>query len=103
MTGEQSSMTDKPLPASAALAPSIVGGENASPLEAKRFAGAASARASLLHTVRVVAWSFLGIRRRADHERDAPALHPLGIVAVGILMAGFFVLTLISIVRWVVA
>jgi hypothetical protein len=60
-------------------------------------------RASLLETVRVVAWSFIGIRRRADHDRDAVHLHPLGVIAVGIGMAALFVLTLVAVVRAVVA
>ena len=56
-------------------------------------------RASLIETVRVVAWSFIGIRRRADHDRDAVHLHPLGVIGVGIGMAAIFVLTLVAIVR----
>lgn len=60
-------------------------------------------RASLIETVRVVAWSFIGIRRRADHDRDAVHLHPLGVIAVGIGMAAAFVLTLVAVVRAVVA
>jgi len=56
-------------------------------------------RASLIETVRVVAWSFIGIRRRADHDRDAMHLHPLGVIGVGIGMAAIFVLTLVAIVR----
>ena len=56
-------------------------------------------RASLIETVRVVAWSFIGIRRRADHDRDAAHLHPLGVIGVGIGMAAIFVLTLVAIVR----
>ena len=60
-------------------------------------------RASLVETIRVVAWSFIGIRRRADHDRDAVHLHPLGVIAVGIGMAALFVLTLVAVVRAVVA
>jgi len=56
-------------------------------------------RASVIETVRVVAWSFIGIRRRADHDRDAVHLHPLGVIGVGIGMAAIFVLTLVAIVR----
>ncbi|NBT76932.1 MAG: DUF2970 domain-containing protein [Betaproteobacteria bacterium] len=56
-------------------------------------------RASVIETVRVVAWSFIGIRRRADHDRDAVHLHPLGVIGVGIGMAAVFVLTLVAIVR----
>ena len=59
-------------------------------------------RASVIETVRVVAWSFIGIRRRADHDRDAVHLHPLGVIGVGIGMAAIFVLTLVAIVRNIV-
>ena len=60
-------------------------------------------RASVVETVRVVAWSFIGIRRRADHDRDAVHLHPLGVIGVGIGMAAIFVLTLVAIVRTIVS
>jgi hypothetical protein len=52
----------------------------------------------VIETVRVVAWSFIGIRRRADHDRDAVHLHPLGVIGFGIVMAAVFVLTLVAIV-----
>lgn len=55
-----------------------------------------------LQTVKAVAWSFLGIRKRADHEADATRLNPVHVVIAGVVMAALFVLTLLTIVRWVV-
>jgi hypothetical protein len=69
------------------------------PAEPPAVVAAPQRRASVIETVRVVAWSFIGIRRRADHDRDAVHLHPLGVIGVGIGMAAIFVLTLVAIVR----
>ncbi len=58
---------------------------------------------SLLKTVRAVAWSFIGIRKRSGYEEDSATLSPLHIVAVGIVGAALFVVALIFLVKWVVA
>ncbi|MBZ8140285.1 hypothetical protein CLD22_10290 [Rubrivivax gelatinosus] len=59
--------------------------------------------ASLLQTLRAVAWSFFGVRRRADHEEDVRRLNPALVVGVGIAAALVFVIVLLLLVRWVVA
>ncbi|MGZ8981703.1 MAG: DUF2970 domain-containing protein [Burkholderiaceae bacterium] len=55
--------------------------------------------ASFLDTVRAVLWSFFGVRRKADYERDAARLNPVHVIIAGVLAAAFFVFTLIMIVR----
>ena len=57
--------------------------------------------ASPWQTLKAVAWSFIGIRRGADHEADATRLNPVHVIIAGLLMAAVVVLTLITIVRWV--
>jgi hypothetical protein len=59
-------------------------------------------RGSLLQTVRAVAWSFFGVRRRADHEEDLARLNPLHVVIAGIAGAALFVVALVLLVRWVI-
>ncbi len=58
--------------------------------------------ASLWATVKAVAWSFFGVRRRKDHEADFAQLNPLHVVIIGVLMGILFVLALVTIVRLIV-
>ncbi|MCW5632701.1 MAG: DUF2970 domain-containing protein [Rubrivivax sp.] len=55
-----------------------------------------------LQTVRAVLWSFFGVRRRAEYERDVQRLDPRHVVVAGIVAAALFVLLLVVLVRWVV-
>ncbi|MCU0763485.1 MAG: DUF2970 domain-containing protein [Hydrogenophaga sp.] len=58
---------------------------------------------TLLGTVKAVLWGFLGVRRQNDYQEDIAKLHPLHIMAVGVVMAFLFVLGLMILVNWVVA
>ena len=58
-------------------------------------------KASMSQVARAVFWSFLGIRRSDDHDRDAVTITPVQIIAAGIIGAALFVFCLIMIVRWV--
>jgi amino acid transporter len=57
---------------------------------------------ALVRTVQAVLWSFLGIRRSADYQKDTERLNPFHIIVAGIVMALLFVLGLIALVNWVV-
>ena len=52
---------------------------------------------------RAVLWSFFGIRRGAAAREDVAALHPLGLVATGVLLAAGFVAMLMLTTRIMVA
>jgi hypothetical protein len=54
-------------------------------------------------TMQAVLWSFFGVRKKRDHESDLQTLNPLHVIVAGIIAAAIFVLTLIFIVRLVVA
>lgn len=58
--------------------------------------------ASFGQTVRAVAWSFFGVRRSADLERDVQRLNPRHVVAAGVVGAVLFVVGIVLLVRWVV-
>ena len=60
------------------------------------------AKGSPLRTLRAVAWSFIGLRRGADFQRDQESLHPLHIVLVGLIAIFVLVLGLIGLVHWIV-
>jgi hypothetical protein len=53
--------------------------------------------------VRVVAWSFLGIRKGSESQEDMARVNPFHIIGVGIAAAALFVLSLVILVNWVVA
>ena len=59
--------------------------------------------AGLRDVVRAVFWSFLGIRRNDAMRRDAVTIRPHQVIVVGVIFAALFVLTLITIVRIVIA
>ncbi|KPK05200.1 MAG: hypothetical protein AMJ64_12075 [Betaproteobacteria bacterium SG8_39] len=58
---------------------------------------------SFLDVLKTIAFGALGVRRRADHERETMRIKPLHIIIAGIIAAALFILTLITIVRIVVA
>lgn len=60
-------------------------------------------RPSLLAVVKTVIWSFLGVRRRAEHESEAVQLTPLQIVVAGVIGAAFLVVILVALVRFIVS
>jgi Protein of unknown function (DUF2970) len=45
----------------------------------------------LLQIIRMVLWSFLGIRKRAGLESDIQSPNPVAVVAVAIVLAAVFV------------
>ena len=57
---------------------------------------------SFMQTVKAVAWSFLGIRKRAGYEQDVQQLNPVHVIVAGVIGAALFVLSLLLIVRWIV-
>jgi hypothetical protein len=62
----------------------------------------AARKGSLLRTLQAVLWSFFGVRKNADYQKDIEKLNPFHILGVGIAAALLFVLGLIALVNWVV-
>jgi Protein of unknown function (DUF2970) len=60
-------------------------------------------KAGPLQVAKAVLWSFLGIRRRAEHEADLVRLTPLQVIVAGLIGAVLFVGTLVLIVRFVIS
>jgi hypothetical protein len=59
--------------------------------------------ASLWRSVRMVAWSFFGIRKGSESQEDMARVNPFHIIAVGLAAAALFVVSLVILVNWVVA
>lgn len=58
---------------------------------------------SLLSSVKLIAWSFVGIRSRSGYQQDLARVNPLHVVLVGIAAVLLIVAGLIGLVNWVVA
>jgi hypothetical protein len=54
-------------------------------------------------TMKAVFWSFFGVRKRSDYEKDAQQLNPVHVITAGLIGAAIFIATLLLIVKSVVA
>jgi Protein of unknown function (DUF2970) len=59
--------------------------------------------ASFGRSVKLVAWSFLGIRKNSEYQQDLARVNPLHVIVVAIAGVLFFVVSLVVLVNWVVA
>jgi hypothetical protein len=59
-------------------------------------------KGSFLQTLKAVAWSFFGVRKGTDYEKDISQLNPVHVIIAGILGAAVFIFVLLAIVRWVI-
>lgn len=60
-------------------------------------------KASFGATMKAVFWSFFGVRKKSDYERDAAQLNPVHVLMAGVIGAALFIGILVMIVRLVVA
>jgi hypothetical protein len=56
-------------------------------------------KGTVLQLFKAVAWSFLGVRKRADLEADAAQLHPVAVIAAAVVSALLFIVVLLLIVH----
>lgn len=62
----------------------------------------AAPAASFWRSVKMVAWSFLGIRKNSEYQQDLASVNPLHIILVAIVGVLIFVVGLVVLVNWVV-
>ncbi len=60
-------------------------------------------KGSFIQTMKAVAWSFFGVRKGADYEKDLNRLNPVHVVIAAVIGAALFVLFLLLLVNWVLA
>ena len=60
-------------------------------------------RPSILRAIKMVAWSFLGIRKSSEYRDDLRGVSPLHVILVGLVLALLFIGALLLIVRSVVS
>lgn len=59
-------------------------------------------KVSFLGTLKAVLWSFFGVRKRRDYERDAEKLNPVYVLLAMLLAAAVFIGVLLFVVQMVV-
>jgi len=60
-------------------------------------------KGSFLQTMRAVAWSFFGVRKSGEFEKDVSQLNPVHLVVAGVLAAIVFISVLLVLVNWVLS
>jgi DUF2970 family protein len=60
-----------------------------------------SRKATPLQVAKAVLSAFIGIRKGAAHERDAVTITPVQVIVAGVIGAAIFVLSLITLVRYI--
>jgi len=63
----------------------------------------APTRSSFLQTFAAVLWSFFGVRKGRDHERDMATLNPVHVIITGVLAGALFVVSLVMLVRLILS
>ena len=56
-------------------------------------------KASFGATMKAVFWSFLGIRKRSDYEKDSANLNPIHVINAGLIGVLLFIGVLVLLVR----
>ena len=64
---------------------------------------AAARKGSLVRTFSAVAWSFFGVRKSAEYEKDVAQLNPVHVILAGVVAAAVFVVGLLLLVKWVIS
>ena len=65
--------------------------------------GAVQRKGSFLQTMKAVAWSFFGVRKSGEFEKDVSQLNPLHLVIAGVIGAILFIVVLLLLVNWVLS
>jgi Protein of unknown function (DUF2970) len=65
-------------------------------------ADAKTPSASFGRSVKMVAWSFFGIRKNSEYQQDLASVNPLHIILVAFAGVVMLVIALVVLVNWVV-
>jgi hypothetical protein len=60
-------------------------------------------KGSVVQTMKAVAWSFFGVRKGVDYEKDVNQLNPVHVVIAAVIGAALFIGALLLLVNWVLA
>jgi hypothetical protein len=59
-------------------------------------------KGSFWQTLKAVAWSFFGVRKSAEYEKDISQLNPVHVIIAGLIGAAVFIGLLVLLVNWVI-
>jgi hypothetical protein len=59
-------------------------------------------KGSFGQTLEAVLWSFFGVRKGSEYEKDVSQLNPVHVIVAGVIAAALFVVGLVLLVKWVV-
>ena len=60
-------------------------------------------KGSFLQTLKAVAWSFFGVRKSSEYEKDVSQLNPVHVIIAGVVGAVLFIVALLLLVNWVLS
>lgn len=60
-------------------------------------------KGSFIRTMKAVAWSFFGVRKGTDYEKDVNQLNPVHVVIAAVIGAVLFIIVLLLLVNWVLS
>jgi len=58
-------------------------------------------KGSFLRTMKAVAWSFFGVRKGSDYEKDVSQLNPVHVIIAAVIGVALFIGALLLLVNWV--
>ena len=64
---------------------------------------AVSRKGSFWRTLLAVGWSFFGVRKSRDLEKDVNELNPVHVIIAGVIGAVLFIIGLLALVSWVLS
>ncbi|GGY81234.1 DUF2970 domain-containing protein [Pseudoduganella plicata] len=62
-----------------------------------------SGKPSFLYSLKAVMWSFVGLRRKSDFDKDDVKLNPFHVILAGLLAVALFIGILVTVVKLVVS
>ncbi len=60
-------------------------------------------KGSFIRTMKAVGWSFFGVRKGSDYEKDVNQLNPVHVVIAAVIGVTLFIGFLLLLVNWVLA
>ena len=60
-------------------------------------------RGTMWHAFKAVAWSFFGVRKGSEYERDVGRLTAKQVIVAGLVAAALFVVGLVLLIQWIVS
>jgi hypothetical protein len=55
----------------------------------------------VIDAFKAVFWSFFGVRKKAEYDKDARSLTPQAVIAAGLVSALVFVLAILGLVKFI--